>query len=168
MPRKYWQLVFVRQYMKVVVFGWFCSNIFATSSFSIVVHMNSITDAEFLFKKIGGGLSNTKNQCCLDNFTNIENKIYCLKNWLYFDVSQNIWKTGSLKLFHQMFIFFLTLIITLGCCTLFLIIHLPLSFPSSSPFFSYSFFSSFPPSSSSFFSSSFLLLLLFIKLQNSL
>ena len=128
--------------------------------------MNSNTDAAFLRKKWRGGLSDTENQCCLDNITNMENKIYCLKNWLYFDVSQNIWKTGSLKLFHQMFIFFLTLIITLGCCTLFLIIHLPLSFPS--PFFFYSFFSSFPPSSSSFFSSSFLLLLLFIKLQNSL
>ena len=34
--------------MKVVVFGWFCRNIFSTSSFFGVVDMNSITDAAII------------------------------------------------------------------------------------------------------------------------
>ena len=38
----------VHQFMKVVVFGWFCRNIFSTSSFFGVVDMNSITDAAII------------------------------------------------------------------------------------------------------------------------
>ena len=42
-----WNL-YVHQFMKVVVFGWFCRNIFSTSSFFGVVDMNSITDAAII------------------------------------------------------------------------------------------------------------------------
>ena len=42
-----WYL-YVHQFMKVVVFGWFCRNIFSTSSFFGVVDMNSITDAAII------------------------------------------------------------------------------------------------------------------------
>ena len=42
-----WYL-YVHQFIKLVVFGWFCSNIFSTSSFFGVVDMNSITDAAII------------------------------------------------------------------------------------------------------------------------
>ena len=42
-----WYL-YVHQFIKLVVFGWFCSNIFSNSSFFGVVDMNSITDAAII------------------------------------------------------------------------------------------------------------------------
>ena len=42
-----WYL-YVHQFIKLVVFGWFCSKIFSNSSFFGVVDMNSITDAAII------------------------------------------------------------------------------------------------------------------------
>ena len=42
-----WYL-YVHQFIKLVVFGWFCSNIVSNSSFFGVVDMNSITDAAII------------------------------------------------------------------------------------------------------------------------
>ena len=42
-----WYL-YVHQFIKLVVFGWFCSNIFSNSKFFGVVDMNFITDAAII------------------------------------------------------------------------------------------------------------------------
>ena len=42
-----WYL-YVHQFIKLVVFGWFCSKFFSNSSFFGVVDMNSITDAAII------------------------------------------------------------------------------------------------------------------------
>ena len=63
-----WYL-YVHQFIKLVVFGWFCSNIFSNSSFFGVVDMNSITDAAIInwFLKL----------------------LFCNKSWFLCEAGQN-------------------------------------------------------------------------------